>query len=66
MATLRNKKTFAVLTKDICEEHLKRNLAQNTNVFRSQVDYITQVPEEIEGRVTKKFSQEWSKMESRI
>ena len=42
------------------------NLAQNSNVSRSQEDYITQVSEEIEGRVTKKLSQEFSRTENRI
>ena len=41
-------------------------MAQNPNVPRSQEDYITQVSEEIEGRVTKKLSQELSKTEKRI
>ena len=39
---------------------------QNSNVPRSQKDYITQVPEEIEGRVTKKLSQEFSRTENRM
>ena len=41
-------------------------MAQNSNVPRSQEDYITQVSEEIEGRVTKKLSQEFSRTENRI
>ena len=41
-------------------------MEQNSNVPRSQEDYITQVPEEIEGRVTKKLSQEFSRMENPI
>ena len=41
-------------------------MAQNSNAPRSQEDYITQVSEEIEGRVTNKLSQEFSRMESRI
>ena len=65
MAT-RNKKKLAALNKENCEEHLRSNLAQNSNLPRSQQDYITQVSEEIEGRVTKKLSQEFSKTENRI
>ena len=42
------------------------NLAQNSNARRSQEDYITQVSEEIEGRVTKRLSKEFSRTESRI
>ena len=53
MATLRN-------------EHPRSNLAQNATVLRSEKDYITQVSEEIEGKVTKKLSKEFSWMESRI
>ena len=41
-------------------------MAQNSNVPRSQEDYITQVSEEIEGKVTKKLSQEFIKTENRI
>ena len=65
MAT-RNKRKLAALNKENCEEHPRSNLAQNSNVPRSQEDYITQVPEEIEGRVTKKLSQESSRTENRI
>ena len=41
-------------------------MAQNSNVARSQEDYITQVSEEIEGRVTKRLSKEFSRAENRI
>ena len=41
-------------------------MVQNSNVPRSQEDYIIQVSEEIEGRVTKKLSQEFSRTENRI
>ena len=66
MATLRLKRKLAALNKENCEELPRRNLAQNLNVPRSQEDYITQVSEEIEGRVTKKLSQEFSRTENRI
>ena len=49
-----------------CEEHPRSNLAQNSNVPRSHEDYITQVSEEIEGRVTKRLSKEFSRTENRI
>ena len=65
MAT-RNKRKLAALNKKNCEEHPRSNLAQNSNVPRSQEDYITQVSEEIEGRVTKKLSQEFSRTENRL
>ena len=37
-----------------------------THAPRLQENYITQVPEKIEGRVTKKMSQEFSRMKNRI
>ena len=52
MATC-NKRKLAALNKENCEEHPRSNLAQNSTAPRSQEDYITQVSEEIEGRVTK-------------
>ena len=64
MAT-RNKK-MAVLNKENCEKHPRSNLASNSNVPRSQEDYITQISEEIEGGVTKKLSQEVSRTENCI
>ena len=66
MATLRNKKKLVTLNKENCEKHPTSNLAQNSNVPRSQGDYITQVFKEIEGRVTKKLSQEFSRKENCI
>ena len=65
MAT-RNNRKLATLNKDDCEEYPTSNLAQNSNVPRSQEDYITQVSEEIEGRVTKRLSKEFSRTENRI
>ena len=57
---------MAALNEENCEEHPWSNLAQNSNVPRSQEDYITQVFEEIERRVTKKLSKEFSITENRI
>ena len=65
MAT-RNKRKLAALNKKNCEEHPRSNLAQNSNVPRSKEDYITQVSEEIEGRVTKRLSKEFSRTENHI
>ena len=57
MTTLRNKKKLAALKKrENCEEHPRNNKAQNSYVPRSQEGYVTQVSEEIKGRVTKKLS----------
>ena len=66
IATLKNKKKSAALNKENCEEHPMSNLARNSNVPRPQKDYITQVFEENEGRVTKKLSQVFSRTENRI
>ena len=66
MAPLKNKRKLAALNNVNCEEDPRSNLAQNSNVPRSQEDYITQVSEEIEGRVTKMLSQEFSGTENRI
>ena len=63
--TTRNKRKLAALNRENCEEHPRSNLA-NTSAPRSQEDYITQVCEEIEGRVTKRLSTEFSRTENRI
>ena len=65
MAT-RNERKLAILNKENCEEHPRSSLTQNSNVPRSLEDYITQVSEEVEGRVTEKLSQEFSRTENRI
>ena len=57
---------LAAFNRENYEEHPRSELAQNSNVPRSQVVYIAQVSEEIEARLTKKLSQEHSRMESRI
>ena len=57
---------MATLNKENCEEHPRSHLAQNSSAPRSQEDYITQVSEEIEGRVTKRLSKEFSRTENRI
>ena len=64
--TTRNKRKWAALIEENCQEHPWSNLAKNSNAPRSQEDYITQVSEEIEGRVTKKLSKEFSRTENRI
>ena len=64
--TTRNKRKLAALNKENCEEHPRSNLAQNSSAPRSQEDYITQVSEEIEGRVTRRLSKEFSRTENRI
>ena len=64
--TTRNKRKLAALNEENCEEYPRSNLAQNSSAPRSQEDYITQVSEEIEGRVTKRMSKEFRRTENRI
>ena len=64
--TIRNKRKLAALNKENCEDHPRSNLAQNSGAPRSQKDYITTISEEIEGRVTKRLSKEFSRTENRI
>ena len=66
MATLRNKRKLAAVTREIQEENPRNGQSQNTSVPRINEEYITQLSEEIEGRVTKKLSQELSRTYSRI
>ena len=66
MATLRNKRKLAAVTRETQEEHPRNCQSRNTSVSRINEEYITQISEEIEGRVTKKLSQEFSRTESRI
>ena len=64
--TNRNKRKLAALNRENCEEHPRSNLAKNSSAPRSQEDYITQVSEEIKGRVTKRLSKEFSITGNRI
>ena len=66
MATLRNKRKLAAVTRETQEENPRNGQSRNTPVPRIPEEYITQVSEEIEGRITKKLSQEFSRTESRI
>ena len=64
--TARNKRKLAALIEENCEELPRSNLAQNSNAPRSQEDYIIQVSEEIEERVTKRLSKVFSRTENRV
>ena len=67
MATLRNKRKLAAVTRETQEENPRNGQSRNTSVPRRiNEEYITQISEQIEGRVTKKLSQEFSRTESRI
>ena len=66
MASLRNKRILAAVTEETQEEHPRNGQSRNTSVPGINKEYITQVSEETEGRVTKKLSHEFSRTESRI
>ena len=65
MATLRNNRKSAAVSKETPESTRGRR-TQNIQDPELTQDYISQVSEEIEGRVTKKLSKEFSRTESRI
>ena len=65
MATLRNKRKLAAVSRET-PEITRSGRAPNVLDPELTQDYISQVSEEIEGRVTKKLSKEFSKTESRI
>ena len=65
MATLRNERKLAAVSRET-QEHTRKSQSQNTFVPGITEEYITQVSEEIEGRVTEKLSQDFSRTESRI
>ena len=66
MTTLRNKRKLAAVTRETQEKNPGNGQSRNTSVPRHNEEYITQVSEQIEGRVTRKLSQEFSGTESRI
>ena len=66
MATLRNIGKLAAVAKESQQERPRNSQSRNTALSRSNEDYITQMSEEIEGRVTKKLSQDSSRTESRV
>ena len=65
MATLRNKRKLAAVSRETPDSSRG---SRGRNVLDPELtqDYISQVSEEIEGRVTKKLSKEFNKTESRI
>ena len=65
MATLRNKRKLAAVSRET-PESTRSGRTQNILDPELTQDYISQVSEEIEGRVTKKLSKEFSRTESRI
>ena len=65
MATLGNKRKLAAVSRET-PESTRHSRAQNTLDPESTQDYISHFSEEIEGRVTRKLSKEFSRTESRI
>ena len=65
MATLRNKRKLEAVSRET-PEGTRSSIAQNVLDPELAQDYISQVSEEIEGRVTEKLSKEFSKTESCI
>ena len=65
MATLRNKRKLAAISRET-PEGSRSSRGQPLLDPELTQNYISQVSEEIEGRVTKKLSKEFSKTESRI
>ena len=63
---LRNQRKLAAVTRETQEENPRNGQSRNTPVPRINEEYIAQISEEIEGRVSKKLSQEFSRTESRI
>ena len=65
IATLRNKRKLAAISRET-QENTRNGQSQNTFTPGMTDEYITQVSEKIEGRVSKKLSQEFSLTDSRI
>ena len=66
MATLRKKQQKLAAVARETQEITRNSQSQNTFVPGVTEEYITQVSEKIEGRVTKKLSQEFSWTEFRF
>ena len=66
MATLRNNRKNATLNMENCVENSMNNLEQNTRVAKIRQKYIIQVAEKIEGIITKKLSNKFSRTKNRI
>ena len=66
MATLRNRRLLTAFNRDNHEDCSRSNQLRKTIVPRVQGEYITQLSEEIEGRMTKKLSKEFNRTQSRI
>ena len=65
MSSLRNKRKLAAVSKET-PESTRNSRVQNTLDPELAQDYISQICEEIEGRVTKRLSKEFIRTESRF
>ena len=65
MATLRKKRILAAVNRR-SQERPSNKLSRNTIDPSVKHEYITHVSDDIGGRVTKKLSQEFSRMESSV
>ena len=61
MCTFRNKRKLAAFNKDSQEKHARKNLSVVKNDPKIYYEYITQVSEEIDGKVTENTSQSFKK-----
>ena len=66
MATLRNKRKLAPISREDYEKNSRSSQSRTRVLPTIQGEYITQVSEELDGRVTKKLSQEFSWTENHI
>ena len=66
MATLTTKQRLAAVSTETQEEQSRNGQSRKTSVPRSNEEFITRVSEEIESRVKKKLSQDFSRTESRF
>ena len=65
MATLRGRRKLAAVSRET-QDYPSKSQSQNSSAPGITEEHIAQVFEEIEGRLTKKLSQEFSWTESRI
>ena len=65
MATLRNKRKIVAFSRET-PENTRNGQSQNTIDPDMAQEYLSQVSEKFEGRVTRKLSKEFSQTESRI
>ena len=63
---MRNMRKLTCIASETQEEHPRNDNSRSTSFPRISEEYITQVSEEVEVRVTEKLSLELSRTESRI